>query len=213
MNLSTIFFDLDSTLYPESNGLWQAIRERIDLYMHERMGLPFEQIPTIRHEYFQHYGTTLRGLEAHYGVDQHEYLNFVHDLPLADYLEPDLKLRQMLLSIPRRRWILTNSDIDHVTRVLNILAISDCFEGTVDIFSLNPYCKPQREAFQRALEIVGVADAKECAFLDDSPSNLLTASELGFYTILVGTDGDSHPADLSLKNLLDLPKYAPILWM
>lgn len=33
MQFDTIFFDLDSTLYPESNGLWQVIRERIDLYM------------------------------------------------------------------------------------------------------------------------------------------------------------------------------------
>ena len=33
MSFDTIFFDLDATLYPESNGLWPAIREKIDQYM------------------------------------------------------------------------------------------------------------------------------------------------------------------------------------
>ena len=29
MRFSTLFFDLDDTLYPSENGLWQAIKERI----------------------------------------------------------------------------------------------------------------------------------------------------------------------------------------
>ena len=113
MEIDTIFFDLDSTLYPESCGLWQAIRERIDLYLHTRMDFKPDEIPTIRHNLFINHGTTLRGLQIHYDVDPRDYLNFVHDLPVHRYLSPDPGLRRMLLSIPHRRWIFTNSDAPH----------------------------------------------------------------------------------------------------
>ena len=84
MNFSTLFFDLDDTLYPNNTGLWEAIRERMALYMSERLGLPREQVQTLRKTYFQTYGTTLRGLQLHHEVDVDDYLAFVHDLPLEE---------------------------------------------------------------------------------------------------------------------------------
>jgi len=212
MSIDTLFFDLDATLYPESTGIWQIIRERIDLYMQERLGLPVEKIPELRHAYFTQYGTTLKGLEAHYQIDPHDYLDYVHDLPLAEKLQPDPQLRQMLLSLPHRRWIFSNSDHAHVMRVLDRLGISDCFEGIIDIFDQAPYCKPQVEAFLKALDIVGGAPAQACAFLDDSRLNIATAKECGFFSILVGPDGADSQADIKVENLLDLPTAAPQLW-
>jgi pyrimidine 5'-nucleotidase len=212
MTFNTIFFDLDATLYPESSGLWQIIRERIDLYMQERLGLPIDTIPELRHDLFTRYGTTLKGLQANYNIDQHDYLDFVHDLPLEERLAPDPQLRQMLLSLPHRRWIFSNSDHAHIMRVLNRLGIADCFEGIIDIFAQAPYCKPQVEAFQKALDIVGGAPARACAFLDDSLDNIATAKECGFFSILVGENGAHSPADLNVENLLDLPTLAPQLW-
>ena len=125
MPIETIFFDLDATLYPESNGLWPAIRKRIDQYMQEQMGFPVEQIPILREEYYRQYGTTLRGLQAHYGIDAKDYLNYVHDLPLDNYLSKDLTLRDMLLSMPQKRWVFTNSDLPHAERVILKLGIED----------------------------------------------------------------------------------------
>jgi pyrimidine 5'-nucleotidase len=212
MNLNTIFFDLDSTLYPESNGMWSTIRQRIDLYMHERMGLSHDVIPQLRQHYFTEYGTTLNGLQANYNIDPNDYLNFVHDLPLDDYLQVDPRLRQMLLSIPYRRWIFTNSDLAHAHRVLTKLEIEDCFEGIIDIWTLEPYCKPQREAYQRAQDMAGVPDARACALLDDSTYNIATAQEMGFFTVLVGQNGDKSQADRSLVDLLDLPEVVPEFW-
>jgi len=43
MLFTTLFFDLDDTLYPPATGLWEAIGSRINLYMTERMGFPPEQ--------------------------------------------------------------------------------------------------------------------------------------------------------------------------
>ena len=213
MKFHTIFFDLDSTLYPESNGMWGKIRQRIDLYMHERLGLSDEEIPALRHGYFVNYGTTLRGLQVNFGIDQQDYLDFVHDLPLDDYLKPEPELRQMLLSIPYRRWIFTNSDIDHAERVLNKMEIQDCFDGIVDVWALDPYCKPLPEAYQRALDLARAPDPQRCAFLDDSIRNLTPAHEAGFFTILLGENGYHPKVDRAIEDIQALREGVPELWI
>ena len=212
MELDTIFFDLDATLYPESNGMWAEIRRRIDLYMHERMGFSAAEIPALRQSYYKNYGTTLRGLMANYAVEPREYLGFVHDLPLDEYLRPEPELRQMLLSIPGSRWVFTNSDIDHAQRVLAKMNIADCFEGIVDVYMLEPYCKPMTEAYQTALQLAGAPDPRTCALFEDSTSNLTTAHEMGFFTVLVGANGASHNFDCHIENIHQLRDGVPELW-
>jgi pyrimidine 5'-nucleotidase len=145
-------------------------------------------------------------------VDPKDYLDFVHDLPLNEYLEPDPELREMLLGIPRRRWILTNSDAPHATRVINILGISDCFEGIIDVWRMDPYVKPMKEAYRFALDLIGGATPGQCALLDDSPRNLETAKEMGIFTILVGQDGNNTFADRTILDIHDLQKAVPEFW-
>lgn len=211
-NFETVFFDLDATLYPASNGLWPAIRDRIELYMHERMQLSAEEISTIRQNYYRRYGTTLKGLQANFSIDPADYLDFVHDLPLDDYLVDEPKLAEMLNSIPARRWVFTNSDIDHAQRVLAKLGIENCFEGIVDIWAMEPHCKPQHEAYQIALALAQTPDPQACLLLDDSIRNLASAREFGFFTVLVGKDGHDDNVDRTLEHLNDLPMVMPELW-
>jgi pyrimidine 5'-nucleotidase len=212
MKFDTIFFDLDSTLYPESNGLWQAIRERIDLYMQERMGFPPEEIPGIRQQFFMDHGTTLRGLQIHHNVDANEYLDFVHDLQLEDFLTPDPRLRDMLQTIPHRRWVFTNADAPHANRVMDVLGIRDCFDGMIDVWVMDPLCKPREAAYVFALDYVGGVDPKVCGFLDDSTHNLAPAKEMGFFTVLVGQNGRHPAADRSLVDIHDLKLVVPEFW-
>ena len=213
MPIETIFFDLDATLYPESNGLWPAIRSKIDQYMHERVKIPQSKILELREDYYIHYGTTLRGLQKHYGVQAEDYLNFVHDLPLRNYLQPNPALREILLSIPKKRWVFTNSDQPHVDRVLSILGISDCFNGFVDVYALVPHCKPKLEAYQIALKLAGNANPATCAMLDDSVNNLAPAKKMGFFTVWVGQNGTHPIADRTLSDIIDLPRAVPEFWV
>lgn len=213
MSLSTIFFDLDGTLYPGDNGLWEAIRDRMNLYIKERFGFPDQQVSQLRHHYYTTYGTTLRGLQIHYQIDAEDYLSFVHDLPLHEYIQPSPDLRALLLSLPQQRWIFTNADADHASRVMNILGVADCFSGVIDVRAIGFACKPEEVAFQRALSLAGHPPPEECIFLDDSAENLGTAYQLGFTTVLVGKDGDHAPfVNYSLKHLLQLPEVVPGLW-
>ena len=121
MKYTTIFFDLDDTLYPASTGLWHAIKERMNIYMRDRMGFDPAEIPHVREKYFLQYGTTLRGLQANHDIDVQDFLAFVHDLPLSDYIQPNPALCELIAALGTRNLIFTNADAAHARRVLKAL--------------------------------------------------------------------------------------------
>jgi len=212
MQFSTLFFDLDATLYPASNGLWEQIRLRIFKFMLEEIGIPEAEIPATRDKYWTTYGTTLEGLRIHHQVEPDDYLKYVHDLPLKDFLEPDPVLRGLLDTLPQDLWVFTNADHNHASRVLTELGISDLFSGIVDLLALDFIVKPNRKAYQVALKLAGVTDPKKCVMFDDLIQNLIPAKELGFYTSLVGENGSSNQVDIQLKSIHDMKEKMPQLW-
>lgn len=212
MKFSTLFFDLDDTLYSQASGLWPAIRDRIVKYMNERIGLPPDQVSHVQKTYYETYGTALRGLQVNHQVDSDEYLKYVHDVPVEQYIGPDPELRRLLISLPQKKWVFTNADADHACRVLSVLELLDQFTGVVDIRAMQYCCKPEVEAYIRAMHLAGETLPWRCVMLDDSPRNLAPAKKLGIKTILVGTDQPHPAADACLVSLLDLPVVAPELW-
>ncbi len=205
MRFTTIFFDLDDTLYPASTNLWSTLKARMNAYMHERLGIPEENIGSLREQYFQQYGTTLRGLQAHYPVDTAEYLAYVHDVPLRDYLTPDPLQRRVIASLPTRNLIFTNADSAHARRVLAQLNLTDCFPQIVDINALAPYCKPMPESFKFAMQAAGESDPRRCVMIDDLPHTTRAAREYGMFSILYGRDGKTTDANASFRDWGELP--------
>lgn len=206
MKFTTLFFDLDDTLYPASSGLWEAIRERISLFMYEFLNIPWEEIPGLRRKYFEEYGTALRGLEANYPVLREEYLAFVHDLPLRDYIQPDPELTAVLKGLPARKLIFTNADAAHARRVMDVLEVTRYFDGIVDINDMEPYCKPMFESFQSAMLQAEETNPGNCVLIDDMLRNTMGAKTLGICAILFGTDGHQTGSDATLLKWRDLPK-------
>ncbi len=188
MRFTTIFFDLDDTLYPSATGLWHAIKERMNMYMRERLCIPEADIPTLREHYFKTYGTTLNGLQKHHQVDKDEYLAYVHDLPLEEYLVPDPALREIIASLSTRNLIFTNADAPHAQRVLNILELGDLFDTIVDINSIAPYCKPMPESFAIAMDLADEPDPRKCVMIDDLPRTTRAALNVGMASLLYGSD-------------------------
>jgi putative hydrolase of the HAD superfamily len=205
MRFTTFFFDLDETLYPASSGLWVEIRARINAYMHERLGFPWEEIEIVREQYFRQYGTTLRGLQANHQVDMDDYLAFVHDVPLEAHLQPDPRLRAALEGIRARKFIFTNADCAHAGRVTRALGLEGLFDGCIDVHAIAPYCKPMPESFEKALAAAGSPDPRACVLLDDQPRITRAARALGMYTVLVGKESPGFDADEALPDLADLP--------
>ena len=205
MRFSTFFFDLDDTLYPPAAGLWEQIGGRINLYLSERMGFPPENVQAIREKYFRQYGTTLRGLQANHQVDMDDYLAFVHDVPLDQYIQPNQALRSALESIPARKFIFTNADVNHARRVMSVVGVGDLFEGIIDVHAIAPYCKPMPEAFRLAMRVARESDPGRCVMIDDLPHTTRAARQFGMYSVLYGCDGSHPDADACLSDWRRLP--------
>lgn len=206
MPISNLFLDLDGTLYSNNNGMWELIAARMENYMHEVLGIPKQDVPAVRRQYFLKYGTTLSGLIANHEVDAEHYLAYVHDIPVADFLSPDQNLRTMLLGIPQPKWILTNADKSHAIRVLKALDLFDLFEGILDITLMGLINKPNPLVFQKALEYSGNPLPNQSVFVDDIPHNLAPAKDLGWITVLVGEKPNLGEADYQIESIYLLRK-------
>jgi putative hydrolase of the HAD superfamily len=204
VKFATIFFDLDDTLYPSSTGLWEAIKERMNLYMRDRMGFDPAEIPHMREKYYLQYGTTLRGLQANHEIDVEDYLAFVHDLPLEDFILPNPDLCKIIAALGTRNLIFTNADAAHARRVLKALALDACFENIVDVNAVAPYCKPMPESFEIAMRAAGETDPARCVMIDDLPRTTRAAREAGWYSILFGQDSPHPDADATLRDWRNL---------
>lgn len=209
MSFEAMFFDLDDTLYPSTSGVWNAIGERMDVFINKSLGFTPAEVRKIRNDLFHEYGTTLRGLKTLYDIDERAFLDFVHDIPLDRYLHKDNVLIDTISGYRGRKIIFTNANQDHAVRVLTILGIVDFFPEIIDILQTSPYCKPLPEAYRKALELSGIRDPEKCVLIDDSPRNLKTAHEIGFFTIQVGTETRCEHADAAVLSILDLPDVIP----
>jgi len=210
MCFEVMFFDLDETLYPSRTGIWQAIGVRMDTYIVDRLGIETNDVTAFRETLFHRYGTTLRGLREEYGINENDFLAYVHDIPLEQYLEIDPKLASVLEMFPGRKAIFTNADTNHAKQVLRRLGVNTYFEQIIDILSIHPYCKPMPEAFQLALQTAGVSEPANCVMIDDSEQNLRAAHDLGMVTIRVGTEEHADFVDAAIHSIHELPHVIPV---
>lgn len=200
--------DLDNTLYPPDSGVMGAVGQRMVRYIIQRVGVSPEDADQLKRRYYQEYGTTMRGLVLHYGIDPEDYLAFVHDLPLEQFIQPNPDLDTMLDSIPLRKVVFTNSDREHAERVLAVLGIRHRFERIIDIRDFNLLSKPHPSAYLRILDILN-AHANECILVEDAADNLPPAKALGMLTVLVGGSTPTSQlaqdgADIRIPDILDL---------
>lgn len=204
MNFSSLFLDLDDTVYPAESGLWGAIGSRINQFMIEEVHIAPQGVSELRERLFGQYGTTMRGLIMEYGISASDYLAYVHDIPLRNYIQEDPALRVALIGLNQRLVVFTNADSAHAHRVLKIVGIDDLIDQIIDVVSVDPYCKPHARAFEKAISLAGVKDAGEVAFFDDNVYNLKAARDMGFYTVRVGREAEQPEYHASITRLSEL---------
>jgi len=175
------------------------------MYMRDRLCIPEAEIPTLREHYFKTYGTTLNGLQKHHQVDKDEYLAYVHDLPLADFLTPNPIVREVIASLPTRNLIFTNADVPHAQRVLKALELDDLFDTIVDVNAIAPYCKPMPESFAIAMDLADEPDPRKCVMIDDLSRTTRAALNVGMASILYGSDIPTADASGVFTDWKDLP--------
>ncbi len=201
--ITTLIFDLDETLYPRHAGLMQEIGAQILRYLIERLGYSPDQAQAIKVDYFTRYGTTLRGfIIERPDVDPEDYLYFVHDIDLSQYLGPNAALAEMLCALPQRKVIFTNATIEHAQNVLTILGCADQFERIIDVRAVDFVSKPDPRAYERILDIID-ARGDECALIEDNARNLRPAKALNMTTILVDNN-ECDEVDYCVRSILEV---------
>ena len=211
MEFTTLFLDLDDTLYPHTSGLWEAVGSRIQSYIELRLKVSAEDASHLRAKYLSQFGTTLNGLMHNHHIDPIDYLDYVHDVPVEDLIPPDPELQTMLSSIAIPRVIFTNAHLEYAVRVLNQLGISDLITQIIDILALDFSNKPNPDAYHRALALAGDPSSEKCLLVDDRYPNLSAAAEFGMTTVLVGDGVIEGTVDYTIEQIHDLTHAVPRL--
>ena len=205
MNFDAFFFDLDGTLYDIQNGLLDQVNRRLDEWILKTVPGPVDHPSEVRARLFTRYGGTLPGLTIEYGSDFYASLRYCHDIDVAKYVSPNPELRSVLNWLPGRKYVFTSAYRFYAKRVLDVIGISDCFEGIIDAVDVFPTPKPAPEAFQRALQIAAETDVHRCVFLDDQQRNVDAAHREGFFSVLVGkADKPDTLADAQISRIEDI---------
>lgn len=196
-----IIFDLDDTLYPGSNGLMREIGLRIQTWLCTHLGLTWAEAATLRRDYYLRYGTTLAGLLAEHQIDARDYLAFVHDVPVEQYLQPNPALGTMLAAIPLRKAVYTNATAEYSGRVLQALGVIGHFEQIVGIEEVGLRNKPYLDGYERMLALLGTT-GPQSILVEDSTRNLRPAKVLGMTTVLVGSELPDESVDYAVEDVL-----------
>nr|ABR17203.1 unknown [Picea sitchensis] len=231
LQFDCLLFDLDDTLYPSSTGIATACRKNIDEFLAQVFGFSREVVPSLRTQFYKTNGSTLAGLrKLGYEVDADEYHSFVHGNLPYEVIEADPALRSILMSMPQRKLVFTNSDKIHACKALKRLGLEDCFEDIICFESLNMaypfnqqideckpstspvFIKPSIEAMKRAITIANV-DPQRTLFFDDNVRNIAGAKEAGLNTVLVGSSVKNEGADYALGSIHNVREVIPEIWI
>jgi putative hydrolase of the HAD superfamily len=182
-HINTWVFDLDNTLYPPACGLWPKIDQRITQFMIALLGLDGLSARALQKYYYQHYGTTLRGLIEDHRVSAAEFLAYVHDIDRST-LTPDLPLAAAIAALPGRKLILTNGSRDHARLTAEALGLGASFDEIFDIMDAQLIPKPELRTYQRFFDKHGV-DPQTAAMFEDIERNLIVPHQRGMKTVLI----------------------------
>jgi putative hydrolase of the HAD superfamily len=204
-----LILDLDETLYPKRSGLLQCLDRRIDDFMKRILDLPAEALTTLRNDYFHKYGTTLSGMIINHGVSPAEFIEYVFRVNPADFIKPDPQLALLLNEISLEKVVFSNSPLNYVENVLDVLGIHDQFRKVYDIGFSDFMGKPNLASFRKVLGDLKI-DGESCIMVDDSLVNVLGAKKVGLTGVWLGK-ALNPDIDWVIQDIYELKKLIPEL--
>jgi len=183
--------DLDNTLYAADNGVFARMDKRMTAFVAKELEVDPEEADRLRVKYWKEYGTTLRGMMLHHGMEAEAFLHDVHDIDAHEILKADDELDDALARLPGRKVIHTNGILEHAERILGALGIAHHFEAIYDIRFNNYIPKPCKETLAMLINAEG-ASPERTLVVDDMADNLKVARELGCKTVWITHEPDGH---------------------
>jgi putative hydrolase of the HAD superfamily len=196
--------DLDNTLYAADSGVFARMDKRMTAFVANELGINTAEADRLRVKYWQQYGTTLRGMMLHHGMEPEAFLHEVHDIDAHEILKKDHALDAALARLPGRKVIHTNGIREHAERILNALGITHHFEAIYDIRFNNYIPKPCRQTLASLIRTEGFRPERTLV-VDDMADNLREAKALGCKTVWI-THEPSGTWDYHISKFHDLPE-------
>jgi putative hydrolase of the HAD superfamily len=189
MPFDLAIIDLDNTLYRASSGVFARMDARMNRFIERSLSVDTDAANRLRRTYWDRYGTTLRGLMLHHGIDPEAFLDEVHDIGVDTLLSADRELDAALHAMPGRKVIHTNGTREHAERVLAALDIRHHFHAIYDIRFNDYRPKPCPETLAMLLGAEATPAARAIV-IDDMADNLAAAAHVGAHTAWI-SDTDS----------------------
>jgi putative hydrolase of the HAD superfamily len=183
-NIDHWVFDLDETLYSPEICLFDEIKSLMNSFMQTTLNITPDEASTLRHHYWQTYGTTLAGLMAEHDIDPEPFMTYVHDISL-DELKPDPELNNIIKSIDGTAIVYTNGSEQHARRVTAARGLDNCFDAYFGVEHANYVPKPKKAAFDTVFALANI-EPKRGVIFEDDPRNLVEPHLMGMRTVLVG---------------------------
>ena len=189
--VSSWVFDLDHTLYPRQNCLFDQIEVKMTDYVMQNLGINRERANRLRKNYWNIYGTTLSGLMKEYSIDPKKFLHDVHQIDFS-VLEPSPDLGEAIANLNGRKIIYTNGTAIYAQEVLTALEILPVFDSIYGVENADYLPKPEAGAFEIIFKKDGISP-QNAAMFEDDPRNLIAPKSLGMQTVLVGQNHLEKP--------------------
>lgn len=202
-----LMLDFDGTFYDRHHLLFEAIDERISLYVAQHEGLSIEDGHEKRKRLYKEFGNTLHGL-MHEGLkDPEHFLDFVFDMSDEVFPGPAPELGAMFSRLSLPVDIFTNAQRAYVERTLRLMELEGIVGEIHDLKSFAYDCKPDPKVYgmvaSRHPELT-----ESVLFVDDRPDNCATGLECGYPSLLIR---DAFPkgdeALFRIDALTDLPRF------
>ena len=193
-NKKVIIWDLDNTLYVETDEFKDMLDEATALALVKDLGLKMD-VQTAKAMVKESYKEYRNGGEIfikEYGIDPKALFEAYHERKPVDVIEPYDGLLNRLEKLPYEQYVFTTSSHNAAERILKRIGLYEFFKGkfySVEDFGV--YKKNENaDVYKKVCQTIN-HDPKECIFVDDSYSNLEFAKEIGMTTVRIYYNNNS----------------------
>ncbi|MDR1694455.1 MAG: HAD-IA family hydrolase [Lactobacillaceae bacterium] len=201
-HIRNLVFDLDGTLYPETDEIKQRFLDKMVEYFRDEMGIIADDYMVLIAEWRKKHGSCTPAV-AEYGGDPKAYMNYAGDVDVSD-VEYNDELKKKLERLSHRKIIYTNGSMKHTIDVLERLRLNGMFDELYTIGEADYVPKPNMASYKMLLEKYNL-NPDETVLIEDRVKNLQPAKELGIKTVLI-TDGgekDVSFCDYIVKDIIE----------